>query len=257
VTVDYEVDGPVALVTLNRPEKRNAINGEMAREIESAIDRFEDDEQVRVAILRAAVQGDRPVFCAGHDLSIPSGADDDGVTARGGFAGLVRRQRAKPLIAAVDGLATAGGFELVLACDIVVASDRSAFALAEAKWNLVAGGGGLFRLTRIVGRLVATDLLLTGDALTAERAHQLGVVSRLTPSDQVDAVARDVARKIGEHGPLAVRLSRRIAALAESLDDEAAWKASSDAYREVSASDDAHEGQRAFAERRSPHFTGH
>ncbi len=254
--VEYEVEGQVALVTLNRPEKRNAINGEMARGLETAIDRIDVDDEVRVGILRAATAGDRPTFCAGHDLSTGAGGDDGAVTERGGFAGLVRRSRIKPLVAAVDGLATAGGFEIVLACDVIIASDRAAFALTEARWNLVAGGGGLFRLTRIVGRPVALDLLLTGDDISAERAYQLGLVSRLTTSGNLDATAMDVARKICGHGPQAIRLSRQIGATAEFIDDDTAWRLTEQAYREVSESDDAEEGLRAFAEKRPPKFTG-
>src|SRR5882757_9633829 len=140
----------------------------MAIEIEAAVDRVESGADIRVAILRAATTEPRPVFCAGYDLGGGIGDEHGGLTERGGFAGLTRRARTKPFIAAVDGFAVAGGFEIVLACDMIVASRRSSFALAEVKWNLVAAAGGIFRLTRIIGRPAAMDLLLTGSALPAE-----------------------------------------------------------------------------------------
>jgi enoyl-CoA hydratase len=254
--VEYETVEHVVRVTLNRPQKRNAINGDMARAIEAAIDRVEADDHIRVAILRATSGGDRPVFCAGHDLAAAADGEDGSVTERGGFAGIVRRPRTKPLVAAVDGLATAGGLEILLACDVVVASDRASFGLAETRWNLVPGGGGLFRLTRIVGRPVAMDLLLTGQPMSAERAYQLGLVSRLTSAGTLDETALEVARTIAEHGPAAIRLCREIGTLAEFIDDDTAWHLSEQAYAEVSASEDTREGLRAFSERRPPRFTG-
>ena len=151
--VDYEVQGRVALITLNRPEARNAVNGAVATEMEAAVDRMEDDPEIWVGVLRANTEGqDRPVFCAGADLkAINSGEGGALSTARGGFAGFAYRARRKPVIAAVDGLATAGGCEIVLACDLVVATTRSSFGLAEAKRNLIAGAGGLFRLPKATG----------------------------------------------------------------------------------------------------------
>lgn len=256
--VEYEVRDGVAIITLTRPAQRNAVNGAMTAELEAAIDRLEGDPEVAVGILTATVNsGPRPTFCAGHDLTTMGGPGDGVVTERGGFAGLVKRERDKPLIAAVDGLATAGGCELVLACDIVVASERASFAVPEAKWNLIAGGGGAFRLTRAVGRAVAMDILLTGSALSAERAYQLGLVSRLVRSGSVIDAAMDAARQICRSGPMAVRLSRRLAAAAEHLNDEQAWAMSDAVSAEIVASADALEGLRAFAEKRDPTFTGH
>ena len=176
--VTLEVEGHVAVITLNRPEARNAVNGDLARGLEAAIDRLEDDPDLWVGVLAANTAGqERPVFCAGADLKeISAGNAATLVTRRGGFAGFAYRQRRKPVIAAVDGLATAGGCEIALAADIVVATTRSAFGLAEVKRNLVAGAGGLFRLPRAVGQGPALDMILTGEPMPADRAYQLGLV---------------------------------------------------------------------------------
>lgn len=165
--VKYSSEGRVATITLNRPEARNAVNGEVASGLEAAIDRLEDDPDVWVGILTAETQGqERPVFCAGADLkAINSGQAGSLGTARGGFAGFVYRERRKPIIVAVDGLATAGGCEIVLAADLVVATTRSAFGLAEVKRNLVAGAGGLFRLPRAIGQAAAMEAILTGEPI--------------------------------------------------------------------------------------------
>ena len=176
--VEYSVEGKVALITLNRPEARNAVNGDVASGLEAAIDKLEADDNVWIAILQANTQGQqRPVFCAGADLkAINSGQAAALNTPRGGFGGFVYRERKKPVIAAVDGLATAGGCELVLACDMVVATTRSAFGLAEATRNLIDGAGGLFRLPRAIGRAAAMEAILTGEPFSAQRAlleHEL------------------------------------------------------------------------------------
>ena len=151
----YETRGRIGLITLNRPEARNAVNGDVAAGVEAAIDQMEDDPAVWVGILTANTEGqERPVFCAGADLkAINSGQAAALNTKRGGFAGFVYRERQKPVIVAVDGLATAGGCEIVLGADLVVATTRSAFGLAEVKRNLIAGAGGLFRLPRAIGQV--------------------------------------------------------------------------------------------------------
>src|SRR5688572_17534493 len=158
--VDYEIRGRVAVLTLNRPEARNAVNGELANALEAALDRMEDDPEVWVGILTGA----GPVFSAGADLkAIAAGKGNELGTKRGGFAGLVQRERTKPLIAAVDGPALAGGCELVLACDVVVASREARFGLPEVKRSLVASAGGLVKLPRVLPPRVAMQMLLTGD----------------------------------------------------------------------------------------------
>jgi enoyl-CoA hydratase len=254
--IDYEVNGRIALITLNRVEARNAINRQMAEEMEAAIDRAENDPEVWVAVLRAATTGDRPTFCSGQDLTSIGTPDGNSRTARGGFAGLVQRERTKPLIAAVDGLATAGGCEIVLSCDIVVATTRSSFGLAEVKRNLVAAAGGLFRLPRAIGRATAMDAILTGEPIAAERAYQLGMVSRLAEPGQADELALAVATTICANAPLAVRESRTVVLAAGHADDDALWTMSTEAIGRMFHSEDLQEGLAAFAERRAPQWKG-
>ena len=199
--VTYEADGRVALITLNRPEARNAVNGDVARGLEAAIDQLEADDDVWVGILAANTEGQsRPVFCAGADLKAVNAGKSDLGTKRGGFAGFVYRERRKPIIVAVDGLATAGGCEIVLAADLVVATTRSSFGLAEVKRNLVAGAGGLFRLPRAIGQAAAMEAILTGEPIPAERAYALGLVSRLVEPGEAVAEARRLADQITLNG---------------------------------------------------------
>jgi enoyl-CoA hydratase len=199
------------------------------------------------------------VFCAGADLRVirETGTADVLDTERGGFAGFVRRERAKPIVVAVDGLAVAGGLEIVLAADVVVATTRSAFGLAEVQRNLVAGAGGLFRLPRAIGRVPAMDAILTGEPIGAERAFALGLVSRLVEPGAARDEAQRVARQIASGGPLAVRASRRVVLAAATHGDEALWQLSKRELDEVLASDDATEGVAAFVEKRPPRWTGH
>lgn len=256
--VEYEVIGRIAVITLNRPEARNAINGEVAIAMEAAIDKMEEDDQVWAGVLRANTDGqERPVFCAGADLkAINSGQGATLATAKGGFAGLVYRDRKKPLIAAVDGLATAGGCEIVLSCDMVVASSRSSFGLAEAKRNLVAGAGGLYRLPHAIGRNVAMELILTGEPLAAERAHQLGMVNRLVEPGETYDAAMALAGQVTAAAPMAVWESRKVV-LASTYEDEATLrKMTNEAFGRVMGSEDLKEGLTAFIEKRPPIWQG-
>jgi enoyl-CoA hydratase len=256
--VEYEVIGRIAVITLNRPEARNAINGEVAIAMEVAIDKMEEDDDVWVGVLRASTEGqERPVFCAGADLkAINSGQGATLATAKGGFAGLVYRDRKKPLIAAVDGLATAGGCEIVLSCDMVVASTRASFGLAEAKRNLVAGAGGLYRLPHAIGRNVAMELILTGEPLAAERAHQLGLVNRLVEPGEAYDAAMALAGQVTAAAPMAVWESRKVV-LASTYEDEATLrKMTNEAFARVMGSEDLKEGLTAFIEKRPPSWQG-
>jgi enoyl-CoA hydratase len=255
--VDYEVQGRVALITLNRPEARNAVNGEVASEMEAAIDRFEDDPEVWVGILRANTAGqERPVFCAGADLKAINVGARDLQTRRGGFAGFTYRDRRKPVIVAVDGLATAGGCEIVLAADLVVATTRSSFGLAEVKRNLIAGAGGLYRLPKAVGRAVAMEAILTGEPLSAERAFQLGLVNRLVEPGQAEQAALALAAKICDAAPLAVWESRQVVLAADYADEDALRRMTDAAMGKVMGSEDLKEGLAAFIEKRAPQWQG-
>ncbi len=252
--VNYEKRGAVAVLTIDRPEARNAVNGDVAQGMEAAIDQMEADEEVWIGVLT----GNGPVFCAGADLkAISMGQAADLQTARGGFGGIVTRQRTKPIIAAVDGPALAGGTEIVLACDLVVASTEARFGIPEVKRSLVAAAGGLFRLPRKLPFNVAMELALTGDPISAERAHHFGLVNRLAePGSALDA-AVELAEAICVNAPLAVRESRRL--VLESItvtDDEEGVRQSGAAMMGLASTEDFAEGPMAFIEKRDPVWKG-
>lgn len=256
--VTYETRDQIAVITLNRPDARNAVNGDVATAMEAAIDQMEGDDGIWVGVLQANTEGqERPVFCAGADLkAINSGQGASLMTERGGFAGFAYRDRKKPVIVAVDGLATAGGCEIVLAADLVVATDRSAFGLAEVKRNLVAGAGGLFRLPRAIGRNAAMELILTGEPLSAARAHELGLVNRLVEPGQATEEALRLAGQITAAAPLAVWESRKVVLAAATEDDETLKKMTDAAMGVVMSSEDIGEGLTAFIEKRPPQWKG-
>ena len=254
MTVDYVVVNRVAVITIGRPEARNAVNGAVATGIEAAIDRVEADPDCWVAILA----GDGPVFCAGADLkAIASGQAASLRTERGGFGGLVKRERTKPLIAAVDGPALAGGFEMVLACDLVVASRRAVFGLPEVKRSLIAAGGGLFRLPRAIGPKVAMELILTGDPISGEQAYELGLVNVLVDAGEALNAAHTLAGRILLNAPHAVWESRTVAAHALSDDDATLWRMTAEGFARVGETDDFVEGPRAFIDKRAAAWQGH
>ena len=256
--VEYEVRGKVAIITLNRPEARNAVNGDVASSLEAAIDKLEADSNVWIGVLAANTAGqERPVFCAGADLKAINSGQAAGLnTKRGGFGGFVYRDRKKPVIAAVDGLATAGGCELVLACDMLVASTRSAFGLAEATRNLIAGAGGLFRLPRAIGRAAAMEAILTGEPFSAQRAYELGMINKLVePNTSLDA-AIDLALRVCKAAPLAVWASRKIVLASETESDQNLIDMTNKEFAAVLASEDTKEGLTAFIEKRPPNWQG-
>lgn len=249
----YEVDGHVATLTLNRPDQRNAVSPELTSAMDAAMERFEADPEVWVGILTGA----GPNFCAGADLkAMGAGRAAEMSTAKGGFAGFVRYPRTKPMIAAVRGFGLAGGTELVLACDLVVAGTDAQFGLPEVTRGIVAAGGGLFRLPRAIPTARALELILTADRLGAEEAHRLGMVNHLAEPDQVVARARELADRICRNAPLAVRESLAIAREALLLSDEQGWERSVEAMQRARSSDDAKEGVTAFIEKRDPRWTG-
>ena len=215
----FEVRGPLAIVTINRPEARNAINGDVAGAIERAIDRLEGDDELLVGVLAAT----GPVFSAGADLKEvrAGGAGAPGrITARGGFGGFARRLRDKPVVVAVEGPALAGGLEIVLAADLVVASRRASFGLPEVKRSLIAAAGGLQRLPRRIPLNVAMECALTGDPITAERAHHFGLVNLLVDEGEALAASLALAGRIADNAPLAVRESRRVLLESSLASDE-------------------------------------
>lgn len=247
--IDFEIRARVAIITIRRPEARNTVNGEVADGIERAVDRMEADTEIRAGVLAA----EGPVFCAGADLDAIIGGQAGALsTERGGFGGLVWRDRGTPLIAAVDGPALAGGLELALACDMIVASRHAIFGLPEVKRSLVASGGGLFRLPQVVGTNVAREMILTGDAITAERAYHLGLVNRLVePGGALDG-ALELAGRIVANAPLAVQESRAVATAAFGRVDSDLWSMTAGAAQRVARTEDFTEGPRAFVDQRPP-----
>jgi enoyl-CoA hydratase len=253
MSVDYEKRGPFAVIKINRPEARNAVNAAVANGIEDAVDQIEADDSIWVGI----ITGEPPVFCAGADLKeINSGNAGGLATAKGGFAGFVQRERAKPIIAAVDGPALAGGTEIVLASDLVVASTTATFGIPEVKRSLVAGAGGLFRLGRKIPLNIAMELTLTGDPIDAVRAHHFGLVNRLVEPGQALDEAISLAEQICANAPVAVRESRKIVLEATNAPDDVGWKMSMEGMRVAMSSEDFSEGLTAFIEKRPPVWKG-
>lgn len=253
MSVDFEQRGGIAVITINRPEARNAINADVAAGIEEAIDKLEADESIWLGILT----GVPPVFCAGADLkAINSGKAGGLQTKKGGFAGFVQRERAKPVIAAVDGPALAGGTEIVLAADLVVASTSATFGIPEVKRSLVAAAGGLFRMGRKIPLNVTMELALTGDPIDATRAHHFGLVNRLVEPGQALEEAMKLAGQITANAPIAVRESRKVVLEATNADDEVGWRMSAEGMAKAMASEDLQEGLSAFIEKRPPVWTG-
>jgi enoyl-CoA hydratase len=246
-----EVDGGVAVVTINRPEARNAINGEVARGIAAALEKLDDDPSVRVLILTGA----GGTFSAGMDLKAFLAGETPAVPGRG-FAGIVERPPAKPVIAAVEGYALAGGFEVALSCDLIVAAETAKFGLPEVRRGLAAGAGGLLRLPRRVPYHLAMEIALTGEHYPATRLHQAGLVNRLTGAGEALAAARKLAAVVALGAPLSLTVSKKI--IVESADwaSDEAFARQGEMIGRVFTSADAMEGAAAFAEKRPPVWRG-
>ena len=241
----------VLLITINRPDQRNAVNAAVANGIGAALDELDATPELSVGVLTGAGKG----FCAGMDLKafvageVPYAGDR-------GFAGITRRSAAKPLIAAIEGFAVAGGLEVALACDLIVAAKGAKLGIPEVKRSLVAAGGGLLRLPRVLPRGIAMELALTGDPITAERGYDLGLVNRLTEPGEAVAGALELAAAIAGNGPLALTATKRV--LNESVDwpESEYWERQGEIVGPVAKSQDAREGAVAFAEKRAPVWQG-
>lgn len=243
----------VVTFTIDRPEARNAVIGQVASEMEAHLDQFEGDETAWVGILT----GTGSVFCAGADLKeIASGSANKLFTERGGFAGFVYRDRKKPIIAAINGHAHAGGCELVLACDMAVRADGAGIALPEVKRSLVAAAGGVYRLPRVLGAARAAEMALISDPISAETELAWGLVNQVVPAEEVLAAARVLADRVAVNAPLAVQASRQVLLAAFDEEEPELRAMSKRAFAHVMQTEDAQEGPRSFIEKRSPVWKG-
>jgi enoyl-CoA hydratase len=241
----------VLVITLNRPDARNAVNAALAEGVGAALDELDADDELRVGVLTGAGKG----FSSGMDLKAFVAGESPYVEGRG-FAGITRRSSRKPLIAAIEGFAVAGGFEVALSCDLIVASKGARLGIPEVKRSLVAAAGALFRLPRRIPYHLAMELALTGDPIDAERGQQLGLVNRLAePGGALDA-ALELASDIVKNGPLALIASKEIVQGSRDWTEEESWEKQGPIAGPVMGSEDAHEGATAFAEKRDPVWKG-
>jgi enoyl-CoA hydratase len=249
--VSAGTDGPVMVVTINRPEARNAVNAAVAQGVAAALDRLDSSPDLRAGI----ITGGGGTFCAGMDLKGFLAGEDPTVGGRG-FGGIVTRPPAKPVIAAVEGYALAGGFEIVLACDLIVASEEATFGLPEVTRGLVAAAGGLIRLPARIPYHLAMEIALTGDRFPASRLYQAGLISRLVPAGEALAEAKKLAARIAANAPLALAASKRIVVESADWPASEAFGRQSEISAPVFSSADAIEGAAAFAEKRAPVWRG-
>lgn len=238
----------VLVIELNRPAKRNAVDAAVTAGLDDALNRLEDDPDLWVGVLT----GGPKMFSAGTDLASGAGAP----TERGGEYGTVRRRRITPLIAAVEGVAYGGGFELVLACDLVVAGRSARFALPEVARGVIATSGGLFRTTNALPLNVGRQMLLTGEPLGTERAWSLGLVNELVDDGTALDAALHLAQRICANSPASVRATMRAVTMAVEAADALGWSATAQGLAEVQASEDMREGVSAFLQKRQPRWTG-
>ena len=244
-----EEDG-ILIVTINRPDAKNAMTKAAAEAIAAAMDRLDNDDSLRVGILTGA----GGTFCSGMDLKGFLRGESPSVEGRG-FGGVVQQPPEKPLIAAVEGYALAGGLELMIACDLVVANAKAKFGIPEVKRGLVAAAGGVMMLPDQIPERIAMELALTGDFITAQRAYELGLINRVTDGDAL-AAAKELAAKIVANGPLAVRVSKQVVKDSRGWAMDERYDRQGELIAPVFVSEDAREGAAAFAEKRKPNWKG-
>ena len=241
----------VLIVTLNRPEARNAANKALAEGVAAAMDELDSNDELRVAILTGA----GGTFCSGMDLKAFITGETPMVKGRG-FAGLTEASPKKPLIGAVEGYALAGGLELAISCDIIIAADDAKFGIPEVKRGLAAAAGGLLKLPRQIPSRVAMELALTGDFISAQRAYELGLVNHVVPAGTALDAAKELAAKIAANGPLAVAASKAVMMGQSDWSQDEMFGKQNDLVNPVFVSEDAIEGATAFAEKRAPQWKG-
>ena len=246
-----EADGGVLVITIDRPEARNAVNAAVAEAIAAALERLDAEDALRIGI----VTGAGGTFCAGMDLKAFVTGERPWAGDRG-FAGITQRAARKPLIAAVEGYALAGGFEIALACDLIVAARYARFGIPEVKRGLVAAAGGLFRLPQRIPYHLAMELALTGEPIDALRAAEIGIVNRVVDPGGALEAARELAGQIVGNAPLALSASKEVVQRAREWTEAEAWERQGQIAGDVFGSEDAQEGARAFAEKRAPDWKG-
>ncbi len=242
-----DVTDGILTVTLNRPKARNAANKALAEGVAAAMDRLDSDDSIRVAILTGA----GGTFCSGMDLKAFVTGETPNVEGRG-FAGLTEATPRKPLIAAVEGYALAGGLELAISCDLIVAADDAKFGIPEVKRGLAAAAGGLIKLPRQIPKRLAMELALTGDFIGAQRAYDIGLINEVVPAGTALEAAKALAAKIVANGPLAVEISKQVVLQSEDWSASEMWQKQQELTMPVFTSEDAIEGSVAFAEKRAP-----
>ena len=245
-----QVEDGILIITINRPEAKNAMTKAASEAIAAALDRLDAEDDLRVGILTGA----GGTFCSGMDLKGFLKGESPSVPGRG-FGGLTEKGPAKPLIAAVEGYALAGGMELMIACDLIVANDKAKFGIPEAKRGLAAAAGGLMKLPDLIPPKVAMELALTGDFIDTARAYELGLVNRVTSGDALSA-AKELAASITANGPLAVRVSKQIIVESRGWPLDKRYEEQAKLLPQVFMSEDAREGSLAFAEKRAPNWKG-
>jgi len=246
-----ERDGATLVMTLNRPRVRNAVNAALAQALVAALDELDAAPELRVGILTGAGGS----FSSGMDLAAFLSGEPRYVEGRG-FAGLTEAPPVKPLIAAVEGPALAGGCEMALTCDLIVAGEDARFGLPEVKRGLIAGSGGLLRLPRRIPAQIAMEYGLTGENIEAREAHRLGLVNRLAPTGQALRAARELAARIARNAPLSVQFTKELIGLAADRQDPVLWQRQRELLDIVVVSEDAREGSQAFLEKRAPEWRG-
>ena len=246
-----DVNDGVMTITMNRPKAKNAVNRALAEAVAAALEELDNNDEIRVAILTGA----GGTFCAGMDLKAFITGESPNIEGRG-FAGLTEQPPRKPLIAAVEGYALAGGFELAISCDLIVAASDAKFGIPEVKRGLAAAAGGLMKLPKQIPSRLAMELALTGEFISCQRAYDIGLINEVVESGEALAAAKALAAKISANGPMAVAVSKQVVLESGDWSADEMWKKQGALVMPVFTSADAIEGATAFAEKRAPNWKG-